>query len=64
MPRPIRWHTRANVIYLLLGLAAFVAVLFIRVCSTAEGFFDGWNVPQPLKAAIGMGLMAAGVVAR
>lgn len=46
-------------IYLLLGvLAAFVAVSFVRVLYRAEGLFDQWKAPQPLKAAIGMALTA------
>ncbi len=52
-------HLAELPIYLLLGvLAAFVAVLFIRVLYRTEGFFDGWKAPQPLKAAIGMALTA------
>ncbi len=49
-------------IYILLGvLAALVAVFFIRFLYFAEGLFDDWKVPLPLKTAIGMVL--TGVVA-
>lgn len=47
-------------IYLILGLlSGFVAVLFIRVLYRLEGFFDNWQFPPALKAAIGMLLTAA-----
>lgn len=42
-------------IYFVLGvLAALVAVLFIRVLYRAEALFDAWEIPLPIKAALGM----------
>ncbi len=46
-------------IYVVLGiLAAVVAVLFIKVLYTAEGWFDRWQIGLPWKAALGMFLTA------
>lgn len=46
-------------IYLLLGIVcSLVAILFIRVLYGAEHIFDGWNIPLPVKTAVGMGLTA------
>jgi len=42
-------------IYMVLGLlAALVAVFFIRFLYFAEGWFDNWKVPLPVKTALGM----------
>ncbi|MEZ4677605.1 MAG: chloride channel protein [Caldilineaceae bacterium] len=47
-------------IYIVLGvLAALVAVFYIRFLYLAEELFDGWKVPLPLKAALGMILTGA-----
>lgn len=47
-------------IYILLGLlSALVAVVFIRLLYWLEGIFDEWEMPLPVKAAIGMLLTAA-----
>ena len=55
-------------IYAVLGvLAAFTAVLFIKMLYGAEGWFDRWGVPLPLKTAVGMfltGLVAIAVPGR
>ncbi len=49
-------------IYIVLGvLSALWAVLFIRVLYKAEGAFDHWQVPLPLKTAVGM--LLTGLVA-
>jgi len=52
-------------IYAVLGvLAALTAVLFIKMLYGAEGFFDRWGVPLPVKTAVGMfltGLVAIAV---
>ena len=46
-------------IYVVLGgLAAIVAVLFIRVLYFAEEKFDRWQAPQAVKSALGMLLTA------
>ncbi len=46
-------------IYVVLGiLAALVAVTFIKVLYTAEGWFDRWAIGLPWKAALGMFLTA------
>ncbi len=46
-------------LYLLLGITcALAAILFIRVLYGAEHFFDGWNIPLPVKTSIGMGVAA------
>ena len=42
-------------VYAVLGvLAALVSVFFIRFLYWAEGTFDDWSVPLPLKTALGM----------
>ena len=42
-------------IYILLGiLSALWAVLFIRLFTKVEGGFERWQVPVPVKAAVGM----------
>ena len=42
-------------LYILLGvLAALVAVLFVKLLFYIEGFFERWQLPPMLKAAVGM----------
>ncbi|RME09880.1 MAG: chloride channel protein, partial [Ardenticatenia bacterium] len=49
-------------IYVVLGLlSAIVAVAFIRVLYALEDFFDEWNIPMPVKTALG--LLLTGLVA-
>ncbi|MEZ4657539.1 MAG: chloride channel protein [Caldilineaceae bacterium] len=52
-------HLAELPIYVVLGiLAAFVAILFIRLLYYAEHVFDGWKMPLAIKAAVGMILTA------
>ena len=52
-------HLAELPIYVVLGiLAAFVAILFIRVLYYAEHVFDSWKIPLAIKTAVGMILTA------
>lgn len=49
------WHNPLELIfYLVLGLcAAVVGIMFIRMLNFSENLFDGWQVPQLIKPAVG-----------